>query len=1043
IPQDVEKDLIGLVDKLKKLERARKSAGFVSKLIEERIKHVAPFTRLYERFPKPKFKNTIWDMCMENACLIFCTASNSIKVTSNMEMLIIDEAAQLKESESVIPLSITGLKNAVLIGDDRQLPAMVQSKVSENANFGRSLFKRLATLGKKKHLLNIQYRMHPSISLFPNKEFYQNRIIDASHVKERTYKRTFLEGEMYGSYSFIDVERGRESFNKGHSPRNVEEAAVIDRIIAKLFKRHCMTKQKVSVGVISPYKGQVSLIQDKIGKKYTSCKDNFAVSVRSVDGFQGGEEDVIIISTVRCNRNGSVGFLSNHQRTNVALTRARYCLWIVGNEDTLIRSGSVWEELVIDSKTRGCFYNADDDIDLMEKRQPVRKLEFFDSLKLENARWKVLFTDDFEISIKSINIKNKAVQEVLRKIADGWRQSNSEKAATVAIYGVAAELLEQYPIDEHFYLAWSIDIVKEEFKYTQVIKVWDILPASKIPKLVKRVPEVFLSTTHYTNAFKIPLVEETRASLCSGMESVGHSPACEISRIEPSKSYKPPEDLYYNILTTKITGFKNNGGHFDPEVGDLIFLSNIKPRRIEDLNIPGKPSAVAFVAKMDEDSDITRILLSEDIDSDLLPRRDKLSRLGTDKRIRVYATYLINLITNMRIWKALNPDPQGVSMNLALNVLRPHEGDDCSTCAPHGNFSNVDSSVREAMDSFNLDKFQKAAVLSSILMRKCSHQENNVKLIWGPPGTGKTKTIASLLFSLSSIKCRTLACAPTNIAVVQVVKRVMGLLLQSLEYDTYGLGDVVLFGNGERMKVEEEDLLNVFLDTRAEVLSKCLSPINGWNHTLAYIICLLEDPEKLYRKYLGIKKRVLDEEDDSSDDNSSQDSTSSGKLWLWLFNDWLENLHRKNKDQKDESSEVLTLEEYLKERFYTSGKHLMFLAKNLYTNLPTSYITLDHVKKMIKLLDLLKILEDGREEVNHAYEPATRKYEFLRILKSLPEQICLPIPSYSGIQAIKDFCLMSARLIFCTASSSAKLQTEGLKPIEMLVIDEAAQLKEY
>lgn len=84
-----------------------------------------------------------------------------------------------------------------------------------------------------------------------------------------------------------------------------------------------MTKQKVSVGVISPYKGQVSLIQDKIGKKYTSCKDNFAVSVRSVDGFQGGEEDVIIISTVRCNRNGSVGFLSNHQRTNVALTRAR------------------------------------------------------------------------------------------------------------------------------------------------------------------------------------------------------------------------------------------------------------------------------------------------------------------------------------------------------------------------------------------------------------------------------------------------------------------------------------------------------------------------------------------------------------------------------------------------------------------------------------------------------------------------------------------------------------------------------------------------
>jgi len=81
------------------------------------------------------------------------------------------------------------------------------------------------------------------------------------------------------------------------------------------------------VGVISPYKGQVSLIEQKLGKKYVANKETgFSVSVRSVDGFQGGEEDIIIISTVRSNKNGSVGFLSNHQRTNVALTRARYVI---------------------------------------------------------------------------------------------------------------------------------------------------------------------------------------------------------------------------------------------------------------------------------------------------------------------------------------------------------------------------------------------------------------------------------------------------------------------------------------------------------------------------------------------------------------------------------------------------------------------------------------------------------------------------------------------------------------------------------------------
>ena len=83
------------------------------------------------------------------------------------------------------------------------------------------------------------------------------------------------------------------------------------------------TKKKVRVGVISPYKAQVYAIQEKVKKYGNVDNSDFSISVRSVDGFQGGEEDVIIISTVRCNGNGSVGFLSNHQRTNVGLTRAR------------------------------------------------------------------------------------------------------------------------------------------------------------------------------------------------------------------------------------------------------------------------------------------------------------------------------------------------------------------------------------------------------------------------------------------------------------------------------------------------------------------------------------------------------------------------------------------------------------------------------------------------------------------------------------------------------------------------------------------------
>lgn len=83
------------------------------------------------------------------------------------------------------------------------------------------------------------------------------------------------------------------------------------------------SRRKLSVGVVSPYAAQVVAIQDKIGWKYEKL-DGFSVKVKSIDGFQGGEEDIIIISTVRSNSGGSIGFMSSPQRTNVALTRARY-----------------------------------------------------------------------------------------------------------------------------------------------------------------------------------------------------------------------------------------------------------------------------------------------------------------------------------------------------------------------------------------------------------------------------------------------------------------------------------------------------------------------------------------------------------------------------------------------------------------------------------------------------------------------------------------------------------------------------------------------
>ncbi|KAI3992669.1 hypothetical protein MKX01_007991 [Papaver californicum] len=234
--------------------------------------------RSLEEVKFPNFHGvSITKFCLLNACLIFCTASSSSKLSEikELKLAIIYEAAQLKECESAIPLQLTDVRHAILIGDERQLPAMVQSKISEKADFGRSLFERLVSLGQNKHLLNIQYRMHPSISGFPNGEFYSKQILDAPTVKERSYTRNLLQGRMYGTFSFIDVSYGKEEFNDTHSCKNLVEVAVISAIIENLYKASIAKNHKVSVGVISPYKAQVLALMDKLGYRFEAhVKDN-------------------------------------------------------------------------------------------------------------------------------------------------------------------------------------------------------------------------------------------------------------------------------------------------------------------------------------------------------------------------------------------------------------------------------------------------------------------------------------------------------------------------------------------------------------------------------------------------------------------------------------------------------------------------------------------------------------------------------------------------------------------------------------------------
>nr|VDD63559.1 unnamed protein product [Brassica oleracea] len=458
-------------------------------------------------------RHLIRELCLGHACLLFSTASCSARLYTGqpIQLLVVDEAAQLKECETAIPLLLPGIQHSILIGDEKQLPAMVESQIALEAGFGRSLFERLAILKHKKYLLNIQYRMHPSISIFPNREFYGMQIQDAPTVKQRNYTKQYLPGKMYGPYSFINIAHGEEQYGQGRSLRNNVEVAVVSDIIANLLQVSERTKTRISVGVISPYKSQVMAIQEKIQETCSGCDAGglFSLKIRSVDGFQGGEEDIIIVSTVRANGIGRVGFLADRRRTNVLLTRARFCLWILGNEATMMNSKSVWRYLIQDARKRDCFYNAEEDESLARAIiDTTAKIEL--DTPLNKSRWKVCFSDEFKKSVGEIKNPEmyRKIKSFLEKISQGWLHEEEEESERDSLVS-SSQLIKQSKIDDVLSLIWAVEILKEEFQYIQVLKIWDVVPSSDAPEAVK---SLNLHHMKYTG----DEVEKCRARCISG-----------------------------------------------------------------------------------------------------------------------------------------------------------------------------------------------------------------------------------------------------------------------------------------------------------------------------------------------------------------------------------------------------------------------------------------------------------------------------------------------------------------------------------------------
>ena len=254
--------------------------------------------------------------------------------------LFIDEAAQALEAACWIPMR--RVTRVVLAGDHCQLPPMVKSIAALKAGLGKSLMERIV-----EHkpdvvtLLKIQYRMNEKIMKFSSDWFYHGEVESAPQTRNRGILD--LDEPIEWRDSKVDDEEGDsgESFvGESFGRINKAEAQLTLDTLEDYFKKigkQRILDEHIDVGVISPYRAQVQYLRRLIRKRESFKPYRHSISVNTVDGFQGQERDIILISLVRSNEQGQIGFLNDLRRMNVAITRARMKLIILGDKATLCR----------------------------------------------------------------------------------------------------------------------------------------------------------------------------------------------------------------------------------------------------------------------------------------------------------------------------------------------------------------------------------------------------------------------------------------------------------------------------------------------------------------------------------------------------------------------------------------------------------------------------------------------------------------------------------------------------------------------------------
>lgn len=315
---------------LKKLQQLKDETGELSSTDERR------FRALKKQCEKE---------LLQHADVICCTAvgAGDPRLSKiQFKYVLIDESTQSTEPECMIPV-VLGCKQLVLVGDHCQLGPVVMCKKAARAGLSQSLFERLVVLGTRPFRLQVQYRMHPSLSSFPSNIFYEGSLQNGVTSADRTRMFDFPWPQQDKPMFFYATTGQEEIASSGTSYLNRTEAANVEKMATKLLQGGVKPEQ---IGVITPYEGQRAYIVQYMqysGKM--NSKLYMDVEVASVDAFQGREKDFIILSCVRANEHQGIGFLNDPRRLNVALTRARYGIVIVGNPKVLSKQ-PLWNHLL-------------------------------------------------------------------------------------------------------------------------------------------------------------------------------------------------------------------------------------------------------------------------------------------------------------------------------------------------------------------------------------------------------------------------------------------------------------------------------------------------------------------------------------------------------------------------------------------------------------------------------------------------------------------------------------------------------------------------